>query len=177
MDNTSKILYDMGIRKIVFRSRPKDEYQLKLLPASKARLAFAKAISLLGPVLSTSVDTYNDYTSSVERAKEDLEAGVVPDKFDLSFFEFSVVLSQQIDRPEFQELMDLLLEGLTKNEQTFDFDEEFRGRLDDQLFIIEVAFKENLSIPFVRWLEEKGFVGIVTSLQSVMSGLSGQQKD
>lgn len=176
MDNTSKVLYDMGIRTIVFKSKPQDQYQLKLLPASKARLAFAKAISLIGPVFATSLDTYNEYTSHVAQAQADIEAGETPDNFDLSFFEFSVVLSQQVDRPEFQELLDLLLSELTKNEQKFDFDEEFRGRLDDQFKIIEVAFKENLSIPFVRWLEEKGFAGMTTSLQSAMSGISGQLK-
>lgn len=176
MDNTQKALDSQGIFTIGFKSHPHDKYELRALKASECRQALAKSVSLLAPVLATVYDTFSEHSANAKRITDQIAAGEVPDDLSTSPFELSVVLSQQFDKPEFQDLLDLLLKELTKNGgKAFDFDEEFRGRLDDQLKIIEVAFMVNLSRPLVKWLEEKGFAGIITSLQSVVTGvLAGQ---
>ena len=165
----------MGIRHITFKNTP-GKYELKLLPARKCRLAFAKAISLLAPLASASYDTYSSHLSNLQTAQKDIDDGIIPEDDSVSFFEIAIVLSQQTERPEFDELFGLLTEGLTKDGKEFDFDTEFTGRLDDQLKIIEFAFKENLAVPFVRWLEDKGFAEMFTTLQSSMVGLLAQGK-
>lgn len=172
-DNTQKANDNLGIKHIHLKSSD-EVFSLRLLPANKARIAFAKATSLLAPVMSVAYDTYNEYKST---QIEDEEGNVQSTGEIVSFFEFSVILGQQVEKPEFQELLDILLEDLKVAGQDFDFNEHFRGRLDDQMKIIEVAFKENLLVPLVRWLKDRGFAEILTYLQPMVEIKQELQKD
>jgi len=165
-DSQQKALDSLRIKQIGFKEGG-DVYEIRLLNARQGRVAFAKAISLLAPLFSTSMDTIEEYSLSQD---VDDDGNPIEGTGSVSFFELSVILSQQIDRPEFQELLDVLLSDITKNGgMEFDFDEEFAGRLDDQMKIIEYAFTENLATPFISWLKDKGYVTMSTSLQSIVA--------
>jgi len=169
IDSQQTAMDSLGIKQIQLQGSS-EVYELGLLNAREGRVAFSKAISILAPVFSTSMDTFQEYNLSMAT---DEEGEPIDGTGNISFFELSVVLSQQIDKPEFQELMDMLLKNLKKaGGIEFDFDVEFTGRLDDQMKIIEFAFKENLAAPFLRWLKDKGFAKMSTSLQSILGAKS-----
>lgn len=173
MEETQKILHGMGIRKITFKDHP-DSYQLKLLSGRECSVAFSKALALLAPPCTAAYDSYQEYNRNVKEEKRLEEEGFEPEEVDLSLFDVSVVLSQQMEKPLFHELVDILLKGLTKNgEQPVDLDNEFRGRFDSYLKLVEYAFMENLGTPFVRWLEEKGFSGMSIYLQQAVTASKG----
>lgn len=169
MDSTEQLMYEQGYRQITFKSKPQDKYIIRLLPARQNAVAFAKAAELLVPMLAAGFDTYKDYANEVQRAVTDEEDGIDPLTPSASLFEPAVVFAQQIGRDEVQDLIGLLLSTLTKNGKPVDLDEEFRGSFDDYMKLVEWSFKENLSVPFVRLLEEKGLSGMTTSLQQVTS--------
>jgi hypothetical protein len=169
MDSTEQIMYEKGFRQLIFKSNPQNKYAIRLLPARQNAVAFAKASELLVPMLAAGFDTYKEYASEVQMAVKDGEDGIEPLIPSVSLFEPAVVFAQQIGRQEVQDLIEILLSSLTKNGQPVDLDDEFRGSFDDYMKIIEWAFRENLSVPFVRLLEEKGLSGMTTSLQQVVS--------
>lgn len=173
MDNTQEVLHDMGVRKINFKDKPNEVFELKLLPANKARRAFLKATSLLAPLITHSLDTFSVHKSRMDEVERDEEAGIIPEVPTLTFFEMSLTLSEQLNRPEAEELWGLLLDGLTKNGQEVDFDKDYLS-VDKQLKLVEYSFQENLSTPFMNWLEEKGYTSILTSLQSAVSEVRGE---
>lgn len=161
---------DDGYRQINFKDSPGDRWEIRLLPAKKNRVAFAKALALLAPPCTAAYDTYQDYNKSVIQAAKDVKDGFPPEDPNLSVFEISVVLAQQMEKPLFEELVDLLLEGLTKNGHPVDIEDEFRGKFHNYMKLVEYAFKENLALPFVNWLEEKGFSEMSIYLQQATQG-------
>lgn len=153
-----------------------DVYQLRLLSYKETAVAWTKALALLTPTVAASVDEIQQYNKANDRAKADEEDGYEVDQPVFNFFDIAVVFAQQMDKPLFHEMSDLLLKYVTKNGKPIDPEDEFRGKFNLYLKLLEFSFKANLYSPFVKWLEDQGFLQILTSLQPLLSGLKALTK-
>jgi hypothetical protein len=161
MNAQEQALHDTGFRRISFKDSPGIFYQIRLLSVRENMQAFAKATSLMAPLLTITHKSFADYQQDLTLAQRELDEGLEPINPVVSLYNPSLVLSEQIVRPEFQELVDMLTASLTINGIAVNED-TFRGSFDKYLKIVEWAFKENLYNPLVSWLGEKGWLGMIS---------------
>lgn len=167
MNAQEQALHELGYRRISFKDSPGIFYQIRLLSVRENMQAFAKATSLMAPLLAITHKSFAEHSQDLQIAKQEIEEGIEPVIPVVSFYNPAVVLSEQIVRPEFQELADMLTSSLMVNGIPVDED-SFRGSFDKYLKIVEWAFKENLLTPLVSWLGEKGWLEM-SSFQNLLA--------
>lgn len=149
-----------------------DKYVFPLLSVRQTAPVFAKFLSVALPILAASFDKMEDFELQKAEILKMGEEGIgISPEVDL--FDVSVLLSQQLIKPEFNDILEGLIPELTKNGSEISLDEAFYGEFDKYMKLVEFSFRENLLIPLMRYLEEKGLSGMLTSLQGALTVTKG----
>lgn len=155
---------DSWIKRVKFKGS-EDVYEFSLLPAKQCSQVFTHFLSIATPVLAAGYQKFSDYQAELEENERLKSEGHVDIPPDLDLFDVSVLLAEQFKKPEFLSVMEGLIIEFKKNGQETSLDKEFRGEFDKYIKLLELAFKENLLGPLVRYLGEKGWSGMLTSLR------------
>ena len=166
-DSTERTLIENGKRRVKFKGE-EDMYEFSLLSVRQVNAILPKFLGIISPIVAAGWDTFSSYSQQVRENDEDL--GFKEESLDLSFISLATIFGNQMFQPEVNEFLDSLVVDLKKNGKEISLDDAFRGEYDKYLKLIELAFKDNLKVPLVRLLEEKGYAGMLTSLQAAMSG-------
>lgn len=175
-------LNDPKFKRIEINTESGKTYLLRMLGGRDAMVCLAKVKSFMAPVLASGVTEFMEYQSTEDAYNKSLEDenSVYVEAPKLDFTGIASLISDQLDRPDFYQVYELLLSGLFVAEKRegklyesrkVDLDYEFQGELDLQLNILKVAFERNLATPFVKWLESMGLSGIGSFLQSSKAAL------
>lgn len=160
---------------IEFKDYPDDKFYLELVSGRRVRTMITRVGSMVLPVITAYLEESGEYQaqlSAYNKMLEDEEAPVV-DAPNMSLVGIAAIVSRELTNPELDYIMDELLEGLyTFTGDKVDLDEGFEGKRAAIIMLItELAIRENILIPLVQWLENKGLTGIDTFLQQLSSNV------
>lgn len=146
-----------------------DVYHYPLFGVRKVRDAVLKTSSLISPLLGAGSDIYTEMANKQAAVDAYLEEGLDPPNTDVSFLQLSVVVGEQLDNPVVIQLLDLLSEGILKNNLPYDQD-SYQGENEFSQYsaVLNESFKRNVLGPLVTSLHQMGFSKILGVVQATM---------
>ncbi len=155
--------------KITFKDS-ENEYAFALLNLKQIRTLLIKTASVLAPILGEGASLLDSV-----RKHEHLyvEEGLIPPDQDLDLLTISSLVSQQLVNPLFEEVIDGLLEGALINGEPYLIEEHGAEEFNRYRKVVEMSFKDNLLLPLVGCLHEKGYSEIVGLVQAIIQSKVG----
>ena len=146
--------------KITFKDS-ENEYAFALLNLKQIRTLLLKTASVLAPILGEGASLLDSVRKHEHLVNEYLEEGLSPPDQDLDLLTISTLVSQQLVNPLFEEVIDGLLEGALINGEPYLIEDFGAEEFNRYRKVVEMSFKDNLLLPLVGCLHEKGYSEIV----------------
>ena len=158
--------------KITFKDS-ENEYAFALLNLKQIRTLLIKTASVLAPILGEGASLLDSVRKHEHLVNEYLEEGLSPPDQDIDLLTISTLVSQQIVNPLFEEVIDGLLEGALINGEPYLIENFGAEEFNRYRKVVEMSFKDNLLLPLVGCLHEKGYSEIVGLVQAIIQSKVG----
>lgn len=160
---------------INFKDYPDDKFYLELVSGRRVTTLVTRVGSMILPIITAYLEESTEYQAQLadyNKMLEDEEAPIV-DAPTMSMMGIAAIVARELTNPELEYVLDELLDGLYNEKgEKVDLEKGFKGKRAAIIMLItELAIKENILIPLVQWLENKGLQGINTFLQHLSSNL------